>query len=222
MGGNSNSQTNTMTKLAAIVGSALFGVSSLMAQQLGVDFTGPIPDTTGIGFWGYTLGYDFQVVTPVTVVGLAAYDDNLGPGLTQSVPVGLWNAAGTLIASATIAKGTTPSLGAADFFAETGIKPITLEPGYYTVAADDDWVQSLNQLPNFTVAPGINYVGYAQTPSPVASFTYPTLQVASGTSEEALFGGNIVLGTASAPDGGLTIVMLGMAASGMAFFRRKL
>ena len=34
MGGNSNSQTNTMTKLAAIVGSALFGVSSLMAQQL--------------------------------------------------------------------------------------------------------------------------------------------------------------------------------------------
>jgi hypothetical protein len=178
------------------VGVAGFSVTT-EASILGVDFSGY--SDNGIGNFGYTLGYDFQVTTPVTVVALAAFDDNSGPGLPQAVAVGLWNASGSLLASTTIAQGTLPTLGMANFFAAASISPITLQPGYYTVAAQDDWVQSLTTLPNFTVASGITYLGYAQTPGGVTALTYPTEQVASGTGEEALFGGNIVIGPVPEP-----------------------
>src|SRR5580658_7257135 len=94
----------------ALLAMALVGFSvRIEASVLGVDFSGY--SDNGIGNFGYTLGYDFQVNTPVTVVELAAFDDNLGPGLPQPVQVGLWNANGQLLATTIIGQGTLPTLG---------------------------------------------------------------------------------------------------------------
>src|SRR5271165_3810395 len=92
--------------IAMIFGSALLTVSSATAQQFGVDFSGGGGVENNIG---WNLGYEFQVTTPVTIVGLAAWDGTAPGGLSQAVPVGLWSDNGSMLASATIAAGTLPS-----------------------------------------------------------------------------------------------------------------
>jgi len=221
-------KTSTLSLITiALTGAAL---SAQADVTLGVNFTGgyltnPSP-SYGVGNFANNLGYEFQVIAPITVSGLAAFNDaglpgstvynptysNPGPGLSQAVAVGLWTygltaptagTPGTEIASATIAQGTASLPGT--LFAGTTIAPVTLSPGYYIVAANDDWVQQVGagQLTDFTVNPNLDFVGYAYGNSPTGN---PTQNIGP---EEALFGGNILV---QAPEPGQT-VGLGMLLS---------
>jgi hypothetical protein len=212
--------------LAVILSSAVLTVSSGMAQQLGINFTGG-----GIGSYyngsPLTLGYEFQVTSPVTITGLAAYDPNAPGGIPFDVPVGLWYNGGGLIDSATVLTGTPAIPGSQ--FAEVGITPISLAPGLYQVGAYDTQAFTFGgggEGPPFTgvtFAPGINYVedSYIYT----GGLSYPSSdQFGGGDGFYGWFGGNIVVGgsNASVPDASSSLMLLSGACVALGAARRKL
>jgi hypothetical protein len=194
--------------VVVFLGHALLASSSLMANQFGIDFTGG--GFNGVWCPGYSVGYTFQVTSPVTVVGLGDYDPN--PSGFQLAQVGLWynggsiteygSSPGSLIASTTIAADTQPSGGG--LFAEAAIAPITLQPGYYDVAAfgaefTGAGYPAYSPLNNFTVAPGINFVQDSFSYGSGA-LAYPNFsdEYWYGSGFVGWFGGNIVLGSPDA------------------------
>jgi hypothetical protein len=80
---------------------------------------------------GQNIGWRFDVLSPMTVVGLGWFDD-AGDGLTLSHQIGLWSASGTLLATATVSAGTAdPLVGQ---FRTAGIGPLVLTAGTgYTI-----------------------------------------------------------------------------------------
>lgn len=85
-------------------------------------------------------GWEFQTTTAITVSALGAYDEELD-GMQFPTPVGLFDSACQLVASATVPAGTSAAL--IDGFRYVGIAPVTLTAGAtYRIAAvmhcDDD------------------------------------------------------------------------------------
>jgi hypothetical protein len=187
------------SRLAVFIGSASLTISSAMAAiQFGVDFTG------GGDFqnnYDYSLGYEFQVTSPVSVVGLAAWDVNGSGGLPQSEAVGLWTDSGTLLRSSTIPAGTLPS-DPGNQFAAVGISAITLNPGYYDVAAVGPYTYGNGEgyppFTGYTVATGINFVEDRWITSP-GVLAYPVNDDYNG-GLAGWFGGNVVLGNETVPE----------------------
>jgi hypothetical protein len=221
--------------LLFIVGSVLLASSNLMAEQMGIDWSGG--GFSGVWCPGYSVGYTFQVTSPVTVVGLAAYDPNSAAfPLSQ---VGLWNnggsitghgsSPGSLITSATIAANTAPTMGEGGLFAEVPITPITLQPGYYDVADFGPGYTgagspAYSPLENFVVAPGVNFVQDSFTYGS-GSLAYPNFsdQYYYGTNFVGWFGGNIVLGnTFPVPDASSGLMLLSCSCLALGAVRRKL
>jgi len=194
-----------------MIGTAfLTGASAIAVPvQFGVDFT-----SVGGNYSSSVLdvGYEFQVTSTVTVVGLAAWDINTPNGLPYNVPVGLWTQSGTLLASGIIASGTLPS-DPNQQFAEVSITPIVLLPGFYDVAAVDAFAFAPN-LPGFTTAPGISFIQTEYNSSSSLGFPGNT-----DSRYEGYFGGNIVLAT---PDGASTLLLLSGACMSLGALRRKL
>jgi hypothetical protein len=94
-----------------------------------------------LGNGPFTLGWSFTVNSTVTVYDLGVFDSG-GEALLESHDVGIWNSSGTLLASTTVASGTTDPLF--DGFRYAGITPIVLTPGTYTIGAV--WDNSLDPL----------------------------------------------------------------------------
>jgi hypothetical protein len=207
-------------KFAAFLGSALLIGSSVMAQQLGVNFnyTGGAA-TAGTSVW--TLGYEFQVTSPITLDGLATFD--ISGGLLQDVQVGVWadngniNTSSTLIDSAIVPAGTLPTAGSP--FAEVAITPIVLSPGLYDVGSfdvSDPWTADFSGA---TVAPGISFVQSRYSSD--TSFEYPNNND-EPNSVIAWFGGNIVVSGGSVPDASSSLMLLSAACLALGAVRRKL
>ncbi|HEY3755005.1 MAG TPA: DUF4082 domain-containing protein [Opitutaceae bacterium] len=178
------------------------------ADQLGVQFSSP-GTTFQNGDW--SLGYEFSVSAPLTVTGLAVYNANFDSGpITVSDDVGLWTQGGSLIASGTVAAGTPDIVD--PFFAAVAITPVVLGPGTYIVAAQNNGQNYAYDTVNLISAPGITYIQDEYISS--GSLQFPT--ASSGITQAeggAWFGGNIVVGTASAPDTASTwtLGLLGLA-----------
>jgi len=192
------------------LGSISLTISSATAQQLGIDFEGW---NNGGFLTSYSFGYEFQVTSPITVVGLAAWAE--GGSLAQNVPVELWTESGTLLQSATIPAGTSPTLGSFDGFADVGITPITLQPGYYDVAAVSGWYVIVNNstINGITVAPGINLVGGVGTATD-GGLAFPGNGPDTGYA--GFFGGNIVVSEVPEPS---TLALACAGAAGLLAIR---
>ena len=123
--------------MAAGLASATLGLAARPAQAIAI--TAGIDNLSG-GTFGpstagaYTLGYEFSLSNAATVNALGSYDHN-GDGLGGAYTVGLWDVAGTLLASATV--GTADQL--ASSFRWADISDITLGAGNYIVASAGDW-----------------------------------------------------------------------------------
>jgi hypothetical protein len=132
---------------------------------------------------------------------LAAWDVNGPGGLPQSEAVGLWTDSGTLLASSTIPAGTLPS-DAGNQFAAVGISAITLNAGYYDVAAVGPYIfgngEGFPPLTGYTVATGINFVADRWITSP-GVLAYPINDDFHG-GLAGWFGGNVVLGNETVPE----------------------
>jgi hypothetical protein len=208
--------------------------NSMPAQQFGIDFSGG--GFNGVWCPGYSVGYTFQVTSPVTVVGLADYDPD--PSSFQVARVGLWNnggsvtgygsSPGSLITSATIAANALPSMGAGSLFTDVPITPVTLQPGYYDVAAYGSEYTgagspAYSSLANYAVAPDINFVQDSFTYGS-GGLAYPNFsdQYWYGSAFVGWFGGNIVLGTPSpVSDSSSSLMLLLGGCLALAVVRRK-
>lgn len=108
--------------LLGVLSASLLG-SAPASAQLGVDFTSYQATASG-GRW--TLGYFFNVLNPITVTGLGYFDEGKN-GLLETHEVGLWNSAGTLLASAVVGSGTSNTLNG--WYRMAGVAPVTLSAG---------------------------------------------------------------------------------------------
>lgn len=81
---------------------------------------------------GMTVGWEFTLDESKLIMDLGIFDEGQN-GLNQAHQVGLWNSAGTLLTSTTIAPGTSAPLDG--FFRYESISPIMLSAGTYTLGA---------------------------------------------------------------------------------------
>ncbi len=168
-------------------------------------------------------GYLFQANNSITVTGLAAYDDNNSGPILQASLVELYqvnnygtiNPTLTLDAIACIPFGTSPIPGTA--FVSVSINPLNLNAGYYVVCAVDDGVINIPSytgnptLAGWNVASSITYLGTAASANinnPQQAYPLSTITPSFQTQEpepnyEGFFGGNIVMGATSQPNGQL-------------------
>jgi hypothetical protein len=77
-----------------------------------------------------TMGWRFDVDSTITITALGYYDA-LGDGLLEAHAVGVFDAAGSFLASASVPAGTAGTL--IDSFRYSSIAPLMLPPGAYTI-----------------------------------------------------------------------------------------
>jgi hypothetical protein len=126
-----------------------------------------------------TLGWAFEIDSNLSVTALGYYDD-LGDGLAEVHDVGIFDASGTLLASATVPAGSLAAL--IDTVRYTGIAPLVLAPGRYTIGATigataADLALYLVNSPAF--APGIGAPAASSRYTEAGSYTaltYPDIQ----------------------------------------------
>jgi len=148
------------------------GVATLPAYTFGEMGMG------STGFNGNTFGSVFTAETACTVKDLGAYDHGQD-GLNASMPVGIWSANGTLLASTIV---TTSDTLVGFFRYHTLTTPVALTAGqqYYVGAFVADGSDAVGQSPaSFTVDPRITFNG---TVGLFGSFAQPTFPYGSAPS----------------------------------------
>jgi len=128
---------------------ALAGAGS--ASAAAIDFTSPTVDFTN-GQW--SLGFEFNVTTAYNVTALGFYDD-LQNGLTESHDVGIYDSAGNLLISGTVAPGDS----LVGWFRYVSVTPYLLPVGTgYRIAAATGGENYTWQPNGFTTDPAITFV----------------------------------------------------------------
>jgi hypothetical protein len=200
----------------------LLGTSAALAQQDIVRISGAGTDQHISG--NYTLGYEFQVITPITVIGLSDFADGVSTALGSAPNVALWNSAGTEVASATVT--TSDPFTSDGFFryATLSSGPIVLQAGDYFVGAYAPTGTAYSYgATGLTSVSSVKFLEFA--------YAYPS----SGLTDEnhtysgpnTFFGGNVVIGNSlrangdPVPDAGSSMILLSAALAGLAAFSRK-
>ena len=166
-----------------------------------------------------TRGYSFDVTDPngILVTALSFYDVG-ADGLSQSHDVGLWNASGTLLASATVPAGTAAPLDSSGLFRFVPITPITLPRGAnYAVGAVFTFESFDAQAILWTAqttAPGVQYDQARFINNGVPTLTFPTDTIAW----TGLPGGSFNMSTIPEPS---AAALLGVAWFALLVSRRR-
>jgi len=192
-------------KIAAVVACVLLLVSGMAfaSPDPAYDFDSVTTDFTN-GAW--SLGFQFNVVsTPIEVTTLGFYDDLMND-LTESHEVGIWDAGGNLLCSATV----NPGAELVSWFRWVGIDSVVLP------VADGYRIAATTGSENYTWDPTnigwyapIQYVGDRYVQSNVLA--YP-VDGPSGTAAYGFFGPNFNARVVPEPG---TISALGLMAGGL-------
>lgn len=173
----------------------------------------------------YTLGWAFSTTSQISLTALGYFDRGEN-GLVVSHDVGVWNSAGALVASATVAAGTSNALDG--HFRYASIAPVTLAAGHYRIggvnigdsSGNGDWYGY--DPTNVAYGPEITFQGYRYTP------TYSSTTLTDPTSEEggpggliAFFGGNFKYTTSEVPAPSSVVALIGMGLMGLVAARKR-
>lgn len=189
------------------------------SQTSALSFTSSTPNSAAVTS---TRGYVFNVLSSsgINVTGLSFYDAG-GDGLNESHDVGLWDASGNLLASATVPSGVLASLDGNGLFRVINISGVFLAQGInYRVGAvfeANSADTQANNLTGISTPSELQYVSGAFINNGVASLTFPTGNLASG-----LPGGSFEFATVAVPEPA-TIAMLALLSGGSAamWYRRR-
>jgi hypothetical protein len=143
-----------------------------------------------------TLGWGFTLTAPLTVIDLGYYDGG-DAGLIDPHPVGVWDSAGDLLATATVPSGTAATLMSG--FRFVAIAPLLLGPGAFTIGAYANatspdpfrW-----QVPSVTTVAGLSF-GTANLFIHADTLARPTTP-ADVFGPSGYFGPNFLVGTPTA------------------------
>ena len=170
----------------------------------------------------FTIGWAVEVQTPVRVTALGVWDEG-SDGLEVDTPVGLWTAAGALLASTTVPSGSAadiavPSvLGAGQWLFED-IADVDLAPGVYvlgSVIIADVTVFRANQE-DVILDPALANFDSAKFAFG-ANLQFPNSDASPG-SDNAFFGPNFLLEPVATPTplpASLALVGLGLLGWGV-------
>jgi hypothetical protein len=120
-----------------------------LAASLGVDITSNGANGQTVLDNRFTIGWAFDVTTPVRVTALGVWDEGAN-GLVEGHAVGLWTGTGTLLASTTVPAGlaadatAASALGLGQWLFED-IPALTLAVGHYVIGSEsgDDIFRSV-------------------------------------------------------------------------------
>jgi len=153
--------------LAVAFTALLLAASQAKAQQLAVNFTQPGVDFSNNA---WSLGWSFNVLTPISVSALGMYDDNADGFVDGSHDVGIWDGLGNLLGSATVT--STSRLNG--FFRMIDVSPFLLGVGTdYRIASTTGRDNYTWATVGKTVDPNIEFIGDAYEES--ATLAYPSI-----------------------------------------------
>jgi hypothetical protein len=156
-------------RLGLVLGAILTGALPLRAAPLpAVEFSGITQDINNGG--QFSLGFEFFTTNPIQVSSLGWFDDSTfgGAGLSQSHPVGIFNAGGTLLTSTTVAP-TDPLTG---HFRYHAVSPVNLAAGqhYFIVGVSGSVDKFTFDTVGLTVNPSIAFLQDAFISSSTLAF----------------------------------------------------
>jgi hypothetical protein len=106
----------------------------------------------------FTIGFQFNVNTSISVTGLGVFDDGQN-GLSDSYPIAIFDFAGVSVVSTTVNSGTTDSL--INQFRYSSVAPFALSPGVYYIGAlyltGNDPLLFPGEVTNFSTSPEITF-----------------------------------------------------------------
>ncbi|MBA6412064.1 PEP-CTERM sorting domain-containing protein [Parahaliea sp. F7430] len=105
----------------------------------------------------YVYGWEFNVNSQITVDHLAIYDSGLD-GLAESHDIGIWNPAGALLLSATIASGTGTVLDGLFRLVDVSNTVLAVGSGYVIAATNFDVDLMRVNASYLTIGPEISFV----------------------------------------------------------------
>ena len=171
-----------------------------------------------VGDAGYTEGYTFSLTTAMSVSALGFYDTNQD-GLVQAHQVGLWNSAGTLLASVTVPSGTAAPLTGTSRYVSLAA-PLALAVGTtYTMGAYmGNGSDSVIYFGAANPAKGVSF-GAAMVDNGTSTFSRP--RIATGE-DQGYFGPNLIVTPVvqSTPEPS-ALAALGLGAVGLLKRRKK-
>ncbi|MCX6955423.1 MAG: VPDSG-CTERM sorting domain-containing protein [Verrucomicrobia bacterium] len=215
-------------KKTSLLLAGVLALASLAKATPAFDFSsgGGVTGWTGTT---YSLGYTFNVSDSFSFNALGIYDQGSN-GLVSSHAVGVWDSGGTLVASTTVSGFGTASdvsvAGNGSWVYQSLGSTVSLSAGNYTIAAyygssSGDQVMYGGSVSGLIEnVSGLTYTGYAFSDYGLPGLTQPFYT--GGSSEPFYFGPNLsMVGASGVPDGGSTLVLLGLALTAAVGFRRK-
>lgn len=209
------------TRMLAVLAALLFTGAAQAVPLLGVTITDSTSSFSS-AYKNWTLGYRFNALADTNVVSLGAWDD-LGDGLSAAHDVGLWDNSGVLLASASVASGTTAILDGGYRWTDL-TSGVALTSGLtYTVAAyygnaNNDLVADL--VASASIDSRINVQGSVQLSGGSLAFATSTAHPYTGGAF-SYGGGNIRLANTVSEPASVALLSLALIGAGFARVRRS-